>query len=318
VTANADGSGERRIFTSQATETIGLVAWASDGQAIAFGIDEANIGFPNCLAVISSQGGTERRIRRNLFGIFGMAWLPDQTGLAISGGASPVENSSLWIVSYPDGRTRRITNDVADYLRVSLSHDSRRLVAVQDQRDSSLWVAPALNPSQATQLRDGASNKDGIGGISWRPDGRLVYERGYLKGELWLMDRDGSNRQELTHTNAPVYDPSATVAGRAVLFAYIPADSTTPNVWRIDSDGSNLKQVTHGSVPKRAPEISPDEKWITYFSMQGPQKMSLSGGEPTSLDPHGGFPTISPDGRWIAFGVWDEKGEARQSRDRCF
>ena len=40
--------------------------------------------------------------------------------------------------------------------------------------------------------------------------------------------------------------------------------------------------------------------------------MSLRGGEAALLDPNGDFPTISPDGRWIAFPTWDKK--SKQSR----
>jgi Tol biopolymer transport system component len=312
VIANADGSNERRILTLQVLEFIGEPTWAPDGQTIAFGIDETNIGFPNCIAVISSKGGKERRILRNIF-LLGMAWLPDQSGLVINGSFSFVERPALWIVSYPAGGLRRITNDVAEYRGVSLSDRAGRLVTVQKQMDSSLWVAPALNPSKATQLRDGASNKDGFGGVGWLPDGRLVYARGMDEIDLWLTDRDGSNRQQLTHTNASAYDPSATMAAgsSAVFFALNPADRANPNIWRIDADGSNLNQITSSSIPKRYPEISPDGTWITYWSMQGPWKMSLSGGDPTNLNPHGSNATISPDGRWIAFATWNDK--AKQS-----
>ena len=306
VTAHADGGGERRILTLQASETIGFVAWAPDGQTIAFAIDEANIGAPNCIAFISSKGGKERRILRSIFLISGIAWLPDQSGLIVTGWSAAAENS-LWVVSYPDGSVRRITTDIAEYFGVNLSRGSARLVSVQQQIDSWLWIAPALNPSQATQLRDGASNEDGHSGIHWLPDGRLVYARGRGQSELWLTDHDGSGRQQLTHTNASAYDPSATVAGTTIVFTYCTLECDKPNIWRIDSDGSNLKQITNDSIPKRAPEISPDEKWITYYSMQGPWTMSLSSGERTNLDPRGGTPSISPDGRWIAFGIWDEK-----------
>lgn len=68
-----------------------------------------------------------------------------------------------------------------------------------------------------------------------------------------------------------------------------------------------MTQITSGPSSKWDPEISPDGKWITFYSQRRPWKMSLKGGEPTSLAPYGEYATISPDGRWIAFPVIDER-----------
>ena len=164
--ANANGSNGRRLLTLPAKEQMRVFAWAPDGQTIAFGIDEAGAGNMNCIAVISSAVGKERRILRTVFGIGGMAWLPDQSGLVISGVPQGSEDLAIWIVSYPDGRLRRVSKDLAGYWGVSLAEGSKRLETVQKQMDSSLWVASTLNLSQTTQLREGAGKKDGMRGAS--------------------------------------------------------------------------------------------------------------------------------------------------------
>jgi eukaryotic-like serine/threonine-protein kinase len=299
--ADADGSRERRLLKLPAAETIGVPAVAPDGQTIAFGIDEDGVSNKNCIAVISSNGGKERRILRHVLGIFGMAWLPDQSGLVLTGLPSGAENLALWIVSYPDGVLRRVTDDLADYFGVGLAHRAAWLATVQRQIDSSLWVAPALDPSQARQLREGGGKKDGKQGVAWLSDGSLVYGTGDLKSELWLVDRDWGHRRQLTHTNNDAEDPSASLSEATIVF------TRNSNIWSVNSDGSNIRQITSGSAAKWNPEMSPDGKWITYVTIEAPWKMSLSGGEPTKLDPNGSYPTISPDGRWIAFAVRDER-----------
>ena len=304
--ANADGTAERRVLTLKGAEIIGMPVWSPDAQTIAFGIGEGGNGNITCIAVISSQGGTERRILRKILRVAGMAWLPDQSGLVISFWPLDGENFSLWIMSYPEGSLRKVTSDLAHSFDVSLVGGGGSLVTVQKQVDSTLWVAPASKPSEAMPLREGAAREDGIWGVAWLPGGRLVFGIGDFS-ELWVVDRDGSNRQQLTHVNKTASNPSATAAGDTIVFARLDHTSRIWNIWAIDTDGSNLRQITSGSASSWRPEISPDGKWIVYASArEGPSEMSLSGGEPIKLDPKGGqYPTISPDGRWVAFEATD-------------
>lgn len=308
LTASADGSGEKLLLRLPAREQMSVFAWAPDAQTIAFGIDESGMGSSNCIAVIPSTGGKERRILRNIVGMFGMAWLPDRSGLVITGMPAETDNLAIWLVSYPDGGLRNITNDLADYLGVSPLREAEGVVTVQKHMDSSLWIAPATNPSMATELRELTGNRDGMLGIGWLSDGRVIYASGFYKRELWLTARDGSNRRQLTH-NGCAWDPSTTSAGTTIVFSCGVAPA---NIWRINSDGTNLQRLTDGSIAEYNPEISPDGSWITYYSAEGAWKMSLRGGEAALLDPNGDFPTISPDGRWIAFPTWDKK--SKQSR----
>ena len=275
MVANADGSGEQPLLTLKEQEMIAWPIWAPDGQTIAFGIGEG-VGGINGIAVISSKGGKERRILRDTRRLSGVAWLPDQSGLVVSEWPVDGDNFSLWILSYPEGKLRRITSDLAHYRSVGLVHHGGSLVSVQMQMDSTLWVAPANNPSQATPLREGAAKEDGMWGVAWLPDGRLVYGVGDLS-ELWVVDRDGRNRQQLTHIGKWATNPATTPANNTVVFARMDPTSKLWNIWATDSDGSEPRQITSGYPSKWRPEISPDGKWIIYCaSREGISKLSLS------------------------------------------
>lgn len=299
--ANADGSNERRILTLP-DSVIARPVWSPDGQNIAFGSGEMNE-----IAVVSASGGPIRRILQGTRWVSGWEWLPDQSGLIVSTWTIGEDGFSLSILSYPDGKLRHITSDLASYSGVSLDHGGKSLVSVQTQVDCTLWVAPANDPSDAVPLHESAARQDGIWGVSWTLDGRLVFGIGDLS-ELWTVNRDGSNLQQLTHIGKTASNPSASSATDMIVFQRREPTAKNADIWTIDSQGNNLRELTSGSATKFRPDISHDGKWIVYSTPKGgPWKMSLSDGQVTLLNPPiGGMnATISPDGRWIAFEAVD-------------
>ena len=112
-----------------------------------------------------------------------------------------------------DGETRRITNDLNRYDHVRLTADSKTLVAVQGDQVSNIWIAPGGDSSRAKQVTSGLGKAgagsiitiaglirgDCGGGISWMPDGRIVYHSmSSGKADIWIMDASGTNQRQLT------------------------------------------------------------------------------------------------------------------------
>jgi eukaryotic-like serine/threonine-protein kinase len=308
IVANLDGSSERTLLTLKDPEYIFLIAWSPDGRMLAFGIDEQSLGNTNALAIISAEGGPARRFAHHMI-VFGLGWLPDGSGLVISSlGPEHFETADgpfqLWALSVPAGQLRRLTNDLNDYLDVSLTADAKNLICPQKQMSSSIWVAPAANPTQAINLA-GAGQMDGFRGLSWLPDDRLLYMGSDEAPQIWRMDHDGSHRQQITHLKGTCTDPSATSDGATLLFT---SSLNTFTIWRMGADGTNAVPITAGKKAIWNGEISPDGKWFTYYSNQLPWKISTQGGDPAPLTSESaGYATISPDGRWIAFDYWDGK-----------
>ena len=160
---------------------------------------------------------------------------------------------------------------------------------------SSIWIAPAANPTQAKEI-SGAGRMDGIRGLALLPDGRVLYMGSETAPQIWQMDRDGNHRQQLTHLPGSCQDPGVTADGSTLWFSY------ANNIWRMDADGSNARQVTTSKSSAWNAEVSPDGKWLTYYTREGPWKVASDGGSPQLLTQNLAVSaTISPDERWIAF-----------------
>ena len=307
VIANTDGTNERTLLTFAPTEVVAMPAWSPSGRRIAFLTDEKAEGEFNCLAVVSVNGGPERRILHNVYSMFGVAWLPDESGFVITAPSNRTQ-PAIWIASYPKGTLRRVTNDLAEYFGVSTALAGTRIVSVHKLLDSSLWISPADNPSQAAHLRELSGRKDGVLGVTWLPDGTIVYAswEGEMKDELWTVSRDGHDRRRLTAGPGADMHPSTASTGK-IVFARVDSVSNVWDIWETDGKGTGAKRLTSGPGNKLGPEISPDATWITYATTDGPYKMALATGKITKLAAAGDYPTISPDGKWIAFVTSDDQ-----------
>ena len=86
------------------------------------------------------------------------------------------EGALLWHVFYPEGNSRRITNDPSNYpsnyISISLTADSRTLVVSRFEQRTNLWTAPAGDPGQIEQITFGGNHR--YLRVAWTPDGTLL------------------------------------------------------------------------------------------------------------------------------------------------
>jgi Tol biopolymer transport system component len=236
-----------------------------------------------------------------------MAWLADGGGLIMLA-SDPAEGtqSQIWRISYPDGEARKLTNDVNNYHGVSFATNPNRLVTVQAAYSTNLWIAPYGKAGRAIKVTSGTNIEEGQLGLSWTPDGKIVYtSTASGNWDLWIVDADGRNKQQLTAGAGGNFFPSVSPDGRYVVFASDRAG--VDDIWRIDINGANLKQLTRGHNAAR-PYCSPDGRWVVYANRSSGQvilwKVSIDGGAPaqlTSNDKPAASPVISPDGKLLSY-----------------
>jgi Tol biopolymer transport system component/predicted Ser/Thr protein kinase len=315
MVAGTDGGGERKVATRRHPQFFASdPAWSPDGRLIAVTVGDSSTG-KSGVVTIPAQGGAEKPVGTVLwYRAAGVTWLPDSSGLVAVTQASSGSPSQLWQLSYPGGQLRRITNDLESYSNVSLTADSRVLVAVQNDLLSNLCVLPAGETNHAQQITFGPGKQEGFGGLSWLADDRIAYASSAGGSpEMWAVNADGSHPRQLTRG----MDFGRLLAVRACARGrYLLSVSNHPGIWRVDSDGSNPKQLTKYDNDFY-PSCSPDGKWVVFTSVRLGNtttlwKVPVDGGEPEKLtDYRSALPDVSPDGKWVAFSDEPEPGKVR-------
>ena len=80
-----------------------------------------------------------------------MVWLHDGSGLLVTAIESRMAPKQVWYVSYPDGATRKVTNDLNNYFLAGATADSKTLLAAQEKHTMDVWLTPV--GGEATQAR---------------------------------------------------------------------------------------------------------------------------------------------------------------------
>jgi hypothetical protein len=207
-------------------------AWAPDGRQLVFvRLVERDDAFESELVVAGLDGSGERVLFRDRPANGGFstitepAWSPDGAQIAFT----------------------RITLDKRSYFR------------------PDIYVVSAQGADARVLVRDAA-------GAAWAPDGRRIAlasirdRNGHIcfedecayRGELYVMDGDGTNLVRLTRNRGDDRSPSWSADGRRIVFA---SDRNSPGIGRFEiysmaADGSCLAWLTNGSPQSEEPDWS--------------------------------------------------------------
>jgi Tol biopolymer transport system component/DNA-binding winged helix-turn-helix (wHTH) protein len=323
IVARLNGSEERKLATRKRPEMLSLdgPSWSPDGRLIAcaFGTVEYGASSMQVLAV-SVEDGSSMPIGSQKWTFIGeVGWLGDGSGVVFRVWQRTwgVYGDQIWLLTFPKGEARRVTNDLSSYGGVSVSTNSASAMLVTQRTDrvSRIWIiskdADVFDPVRATQIESGFGDIDSERfGLDWTPDGRLVYAS-HASGnvDVWITTADGKQRKQLTQDAMTDRNPVVTPDGRYIVFVSERAGGS--HIWRMDADGGALKQLTRGKADS-SPSLSPDGRWVVYSSSSGGEsaiwKVSIDGGEPAQLSPDvAARPEVSPDGKWIACFYLDKK-----------
>lgn len=202
ITADAEaGKNERVLLGLKNPERFaGLsAAWSPDGNSIAVGVSDTE--GKNCeITTVNVADGSINKIgdkacRRNS----NLVWLRD--GSDIVSTASDGDVGQIWLISYPSGEARKITNDTLNYNNFSLSVSADdRIAVLQTRADPKIWLTENDNPATARQILEGSRLRgEGMHGLDIAPDGKILYAvRTGDSRAVWEMNADGTNQRQLT------------------------------------------------------------------------------------------------------------------------
>ena len=169
---------------------------------------------------------------------------------------------------------------------------------------------------------------------SWSPDGKRIAfvsdrdehfidnnPRGLPNYEIYVMDADGGNQQNLTNNPNSDSLPSWSPDGKRI--AFVSDRDGNREIYVMDSDGNNQRRLTDNDFHDAHPSWSPDGKRIAFVSWRDGHFIGEGGlsSEIYVMDADGKntrrltnnrktdwSPSWSPDGKWIAFAS-DRKGD---------
>ena len=314
IIADNDGANERKLASRKGADFFwtGGPAWSPDGKVIVTAAGSNTGGRHMYIAEIDVADGKERAVSEQRWATIGrISWARDGTprgrGLIFSAIERGATQAQIWFLPYPKGAAQKITNDLNDYRDLSLTDDSTALITTQAETLVNVWLSPNTEVAGAgrdRQITDGIGQNNGVGGLTWLPDGRVVYvTRAYGSQDIWLMDQDGKNQRQLTtaETRIDRY-PAVTPDGRYIVF--VSTRTGNSNIYRYDLRSGEQKQLTSGAS-EEFPAVSSDGKWVIYAATGSIKhtlwKVSIDGGEPVQLtDKLSTWPDVSPDGQKIA------------------
>jgi Tol biopolymer transport system component/DNA-binding winged helix-turn-helix (wHTH) protein len=304
IVADADGDNQQKLATRPVTDHFKVASWSPDGKHIAC---SAGSGEPydihNSVIAVRVEDGTQTPATAQRWAYTNVVqWLSDGSGILVTGRELHEAPDQVWHISYPSGEVRRLTTDSKLYRSISLSSDSRLLLAVQTELLSDVWLAEDWKTDQARKIIFGSGSYERV---CYLPDGRIVYaSQASGNSDIWTMDADGSHAKQLTADSGVNLHQTVSIDGRYIVFASNRAGVF--NIWRMNSDGSDPIKLTSGSGEK-FPACSPDGKWVIYNSVASDKnlyalwRVPIEGGEPVRLtDGNTAYPAISPDGKYIA------------------
>jgi serine/threonine protein kinase len=313
--ANADGTEDRVLFALKQPNlfgNFGAPAWSPDGKVIACGVQNYSGSFYSNVVGVRVADGTATQItsqKWDQLNIGRVAWLADGSGLLLTVSDQPGDLPQIWQLPYPVGEARRIVNDLDGYSDLTVTADSSVLATVRTNRFVNIWVGPSEDSRRAGQITSGTERDDGLAGLDWTPDGKIVYRSQAGGAHIWIMGADGSGSKQLLPFAAA--NPSVTADGHYVVWTS--KGDGVLQLWRADIDGSNQRQLTQfGGAGAWFPRLSPDGKWVVFGNIPNGSfhtlwRVSIDGSALVQLTNQPSWvPVVSPDGKLIACNWLDE------------
>ena len=326
--AGADGSGLRELTRAgQPAGGHASPAWSRDGRHLAFTVFEG--GRNGGIWIVNTEGG-DARILEAGDGLYEVVFAADNSALYAAGGEAAIVRLPFDAATGALGGPREVipVPGVPGVRGLAVAPDGRGLAFAGLALSSQIWMQ-RLDPDGAgvgpsRPLTSDTSRRNALPTIA--PDGTTVAYASTRAGEppnIWIMDLDGRQPQQMTDNGAANHQPRWLPDGRRV--AYMSNQRGKYGLWAVDIAtrredvlfdpfgvvGNWNVHGTHGRLAEV--ELAPSASRLAFSMIPATGRRVLYVSPLDRLSPQAltdgtssvGYPAWSPDERHIAVEVKD-------------
>jgi len=286
--ASLEGGEEKKLMTVQRPVAIQpSPAWSPDGKTIVLNIQDPKSEFTGPLIAVDSSTGQPQHLLLSSDRIFlNPKWLPDGTGLLVLESDKGMgARNQIGLLSYPEGKFRRITNDVNGYRGFSVSKDGNLVATVLSQSRGTITVSSAAKGTNIPESQFVSPMNSPWWNFTWTKNGALLIQQ-YPK----LLILTPGSIAPVDFKDIALGPPDACADGEHIIYL------GDVGISRMDASGNNATQITWGN-DDFGPICSHDGKSVYYVDAtkgrQKVMKVRLEGGTPQQ------FSQLTPTDIWL-------------------
>jgi dipeptidyl aminopeptidase/acylaminoacyl peptidase len=205
-------------------------------------------------------------------------------------------------MAWPDGAVSRLTNDLTDYLQVSLTADRVSLATARIHRRVGIWTSDA-DGSRPVEVVPAAIYPVNVRThVSWAGP-RPLFTTSNQGSAISAVSPGAGTPVELVRAAG---EPAGSADGRRIVYRSFDEDAAKGGVWMVDGDGRGPTRIREETAS--APLVTPDGETVVFLSVrsgvQSPWAQSIVSGAATQLSEvfvPGLALDISRDGKSVAF-----------------
>ncbi len=308
--ADADGANKKLLFRAKgdvrslANFNANPVAWSPEGSEIACAVDEkTGTGARKAgIILVNPADGSERFVSEKRWDYLEHLTWTDAENLAFVAYTNEPWQSQIWTVSKQTGEVRQITNDLNSYSW--LGSAGGNLLTVQKNAVSYISIGDFDEKNNRIEPREIYNESDFIGYAAWAGDGVILYASSANgKSEIWRVDSDGSNAEQLTSGANLGFGFAVSPVDGSIVFCS--NDDGRYSLKLMNADGKNIRPLTEGTEDVY-PNFTADGQSIVFQrgvkdKLVTMWRVSLADKNPVQITrTHGTHPAVSPDGTRVA------------------
>ncbi len=336
IISKADGSEQKELINTKDSGFILFkdLAWSPDGKNLLMVVLDGrpdkpfkyNLGTIPIDSVSSNNAADNFEIfeKDGCCLVSSVKWLKDGSGVMMLSRKQEDKTRQIYFVSYPDGKSYRLTNDASNYSSIDVSADGSRIVAGTEKLASSIWEFD-LEANKSKQLSEESEELDNITDIAVAKDGNIYYSKlDPAKGTCYIayFDPKVLAKQQFT-LGGCIRGVSFSPDGKYIVSSANLKGKGQQSILRVDRDAKNLLQITKTpEVFDYLPQVASDGTvFFNRMKIDGsfPKLMKVSingdGEAETVFDDKNQlelYPKISPDGKYLVYNEFT-KGELAQA-----